>query len=79
MAHRALTEEQAYRQMRQTAMNQVRRLVDVAQSVLAPPSRCSREGRKSASKHLSHALIECVDFDCAPQQGVTRELATSPT
>lgn len=35
MAHRALTEEQAYRLMRQTAMDQGRRLVDVAQSVLA--------------------------------------------
>lgn len=35
MAHQALTEEQAYRLMRQTAMDQGRRLVDVAQSVLA--------------------------------------------
>ena len=35
MAHRGLTEEQAYRLMRQTAMDQGRRLVDVAESVLA--------------------------------------------
>lgn len=35
MARRALTEEQAYRLMRQTAMDQGRKLVDVAQTVLA--------------------------------------------
>lgn len=35
MTHRGLTEDQAYRLMRQTAMDQGRRLVDVAQSVLA--------------------------------------------
>lgn len=35
MAHRQLSEEQAHKTMRQMAMNQNRRLVDVAQAVLA--------------------------------------------
>jgi hypothetical protein len=35
MAHRHLTEEEAYRSLRQMAMNQKRRLADVAQMVLA--------------------------------------------
>lgn len=35
MAHQSLSEEQAYRFLRQKAMNQNRRLVDVAQTVLA--------------------------------------------
>lgn len=35
MAHRQLTEEAAYRMLRQTAMEQNRRLVEVAESVLA--------------------------------------------
>ena len=35
MAHRRLTEQQAHQMLRQTAMNQNRRLVDVAESVLA--------------------------------------------
>ncbi|MFU2488273.1 nitrate- and nitrite sensing domain-containing protein [Thauera sp. WH-1] len=35
MAHQGLSEEEAYRLLRQTAMNQGRRLVDVAQAVLA--------------------------------------------
>ena len=49
MAHRRLTEAEAHKMLRQTAMNQNRRLIDVAESVLAmsdflappppPPSR----------------------------------------
>ena len=35
MAHRQLSEDEAHKMLRQTAMNQNRRLVDVAQSVLA--------------------------------------------
>jgi AmiR/NasT family two-component response regulator len=35
MAHRGLTEDQAYRMLRQTAMDQKRRLVDVAEATLA--------------------------------------------
>jgi hypothetical protein len=35
MAHRQLSEEDAYRAMRQMAMNQKRRLVDVAEAILA--------------------------------------------
>lgn len=35
MRHQGLAEEEAYRMLRQTAMNQGRRLVDVAQAVLA--------------------------------------------
>lgn len=35
MAHRQLSEEQAYRMLRQTAMNQNKRLADVAEAVLA--------------------------------------------
>ena len=35
MAHRKLSEEDAHKMLRQTAMNQNRRLVDVAESVLA--------------------------------------------
>jgi hypothetical protein len=35
MAHRRLTEEEAYRALRQMAMNQKRRLADVSQAVLA--------------------------------------------
>ena len=35
MAHRGLTEDQAYKMLRQTAMNQGRRLVDVAEATLA--------------------------------------------
>lgn len=35
MVHRGLTEDQAYRLLRQTAMDQGRRLVDVAESVLS--------------------------------------------
>jgi uncharacterized protein YbjQ (UPF0145 family) len=35
MAHRRLSEEEAYRALRQMAMNQKRRLVDVAEAVLA--------------------------------------------
>ena len=35
MAHRHLSEEEAHKMLRQTAMNQNRRLVDVAESVLA--------------------------------------------
>lgn len=35
MAHHALSEEQAYRLLRQTAMNQGRKLVDVAEQVLS--------------------------------------------
>jgi hypothetical protein len=35
MAHRGLTEEQAYRLLRETAMNQSRRLVEVAETVLS--------------------------------------------
>jgi AmiR/NasT family two-component response regulator len=35
MAHRHLTEEEAYRSLRQMAMNQKRRVADVAQMVLA--------------------------------------------
>jgi hypothetical protein len=35
MAHRQLSEEEAYKSLRQTAMNQKRRLVDVAEAVLS--------------------------------------------
>lgn len=35
MAHRRMTEEEAHKMLRQTAMNQNRRLIDVAESVLA--------------------------------------------
>ncbi|MDM0012923.1 nitrate- and nitrite sensing domain-containing protein [Variovorax sp. J22P168] len=35
MAHRRLSEEEAHKMLRQTAMNQNRRLIDVAESVLA--------------------------------------------
>ena len=35
MAHRRLSEEEAHKMLRQTAMNQNRRLVEVAESVLA--------------------------------------------
>ncbi|WP_298923133.1 nitrate regulatory protein [uncultured Ramlibacter sp.] len=35
MAHRQLTEEEAYKTLRQMAMNQKRRLIDVAEAVLA--------------------------------------------
>ncbi|MGJ7583421.1 ANTAR domain-containing response regulator, partial [Variovorax sp. RHLX14] len=35
MAHRRLSEEDAHKMLRQTAMNQKRRLVDVAESMLA--------------------------------------------
>ena len=35
MAHRRMSEEEAHKMLRQTAMNQNRRLVDVAESVLA--------------------------------------------
>lgn len=35
MAHRKLTEQEAHQMLRQTAMNQGRRLVDVAESVLS--------------------------------------------
>ncbi|MEJ7686813.1 MAG: ANTAR domain-containing protein [Variovorax sp.] len=35
MAHRGLGEEEAHKMLRQTAMNQNRRLVDVAESILA--------------------------------------------
>ena len=35
MAHRRLSEEDAHKILRQTAMNQKRRLVDVAESMLA--------------------------------------------
>ena len=35
MAHRQLSEEQAHKTMRQMAMNQNRRLIDVAEAVLA--------------------------------------------
>lgn len=35
MAHRQLTEEEAHKMLRQTAMNQNRRLIDVAESVLS--------------------------------------------
>ena len=35
MHHQGLAEDEAYRLLRQTAMNQGRRLVDVAQAVLA--------------------------------------------
>ena len=35
MAHRQLGEEAAYRSLRQMAMNQKRRVVDVAQAILA--------------------------------------------
>ncbi|RMX08692.1 ANTAR domain-containing protein [Corticibacter populi] len=42
MAHRQLTEEAAYRAMRQMAMEQNRRLIDVAQSVLSLESYLSR-------------------------------------
>jgi AmiR/NasT family two-component response regulator len=35
MAHRSLTEDEAYRSLRQMAMNQKRRLADVAQMVLS--------------------------------------------
>ena len=46
MAHRRLSEDEAYKALRQMAMNQNRRLVDVAESVLAMadvlPSRALR-------------------------------------
>jgi AmiR/NasT family two-component response regulator len=35
MAHRRLTEQEAHQMLRQTAMNQNRRIVDVAESVLS--------------------------------------------
>jgi AmiR/NasT family two-component response regulator len=35
MAHRHVTEEEAYRSLRQMAMNQKRRVADVAEAVLA--------------------------------------------
>jgi len=35
MAHRRLSEEDAYKQLRRMAMNQNRRLVDVAEALLA--------------------------------------------
>ena len=35
MAHRRISEEEAHKMLRQTAMNQGRRLVEVAESVLA--------------------------------------------
>jgi AmiR/NasT family two-component response regulator len=35
MAHRRMTEDEAHKMLRQTAMNQNRRLIDVAESVLA--------------------------------------------
>jgi hypothetical protein len=43
MAHRGLTEEQAYRMLRQTAMEQSRRLVDVAETVLSLSDFLKRE------------------------------------
>lgn len=57
MAHRGLSEDQAYRLLRQTAMDQGRRVVDVAESVLSlgsllhadgrHPDRLRRDGRQS--------------------------------
>jgi len=35
MAHRAMSEDDAYKALRQMAMNQNRRMVDVAQAVLS--------------------------------------------
>jgi AmiR/NasT family two-component response regulator len=35
MAHRAMTEDDAYKALRQMAMNQNRRIVDVAEAVLS--------------------------------------------
>ncbi|CAN5486388.1 nitrate regulatory protein NasR [soil metagenome] len=43
MAHRKLTEDEAYKMLRQTAMNQNRRLTDVAQSVLAMADFLSKD------------------------------------
>jgi hypothetical protein len=43
MAHRKLTEDEAYKMLRQTAMNQNRRLSDVAQSVLAMADFLSKD------------------------------------
>ncbi|MFN3986476.1 MAG: nitrate- and nitrite sensing domain-containing protein [Rhodocyclaceae bacterium] len=45
MAHRGLSEEQAHRLLRQTAMDQGRRLVDVAESVLALGSLLKASGK----------------------------------
>ena len=44
MAHRRLSEDEAHKMLRQTAMNQNRRLVDVAESVLS-------HGRVPAQRH----------------------------
>jgi len=51
MAHRGLTEDQAYRMLRQTAMDQKRRLVEVAEATLAladflPSGGADRDERK---------------------------------
>ena len=50
MAHRGLTEDQAYRMLRQTAMDQKRRLVEVAEATLAladflPTDKADKERR----------------------------------
>ena len=44
MAHRRLSEEEAHKMLRQTAMNQNRRLIDVAESVLAMAEYLPRDG-----------------------------------
>ena len=44
MMHRGLSEEEAYRFLRQSAMNQNRRIIEVAQSVLALADMLPREG-----------------------------------
>ena len=45
MAHRHLNEEEAYRALRQMAMNQKRRVADVAQAVLAMAEMLPASGR----------------------------------
>ena len=45
MAHQHVSEEEAYRRLRQMAMNQKRRLVDVAESVLAMADLLPASGR----------------------------------
>lgn len=47
MAHRRMTEEEAHKMLRQTAMNQNRRLIDVAESVLAMADYLPVDGPRS--------------------------------
>ena len=67
MAHRRLSEEEAHKMLRQTAMSQNRRLVDVAESVLAMaeylPGRSPLHGR--AAPELVHRTTIVPSAACA--------------